>query len=74
MGTVFDGQGEHGKALEWYQRALDGYERTLRKDHPSTLSTIINMGLVLDSQGKYLDSQGKYGKALGLYQRALDGR
>jgi hypothetical protein len=41
-------QGERGKALEWYQRALDGRERTLGKDHPSTLNTVNNMGMVFD--------------------------
>jgi tetratricopeptide (TPR) repeat protein len=63
MASVF----EYGKALEWYQRALDGFEKTLGKDHPSTLSTVHNMGSVFDHQGEY-------GKALEWYQRALDGR
>jgi tetratricopeptide (TPR) repeat protein len=67
MGLVFDNQGEYGKALEWYQRALDGCEKTLGKDHPSTLDTVNNMGLVFDNQGEY-------GKALEWYQRALDGK
>jgi tetratricopeptide (TPR) repeat protein len=66
-GPVFDNQGEYGKALEWYQRALDGYENTLGKDHPNALDTVHNMGLV------FFD-QGEYGKALEWYQRALDGR
>jgi tetratricopeptide (TPR) repeat protein len=67
MGMVFDRQGEHGKALEWFQRALDGKERTLGKDHPSTLDTVNNMGIVFDGQGEH-------GKALEWYRRALDGR
>jgi tetratricopeptide (TPR) repeat protein len=67
MGIVFDNQGEYGKALEWYQRALDGKEKTLGKDHPSTLDTVNNMALVFSNQGEY-------GKALEWYQRALDGK
>jgi tetratricopeptide (TPR) repeat protein len=66
MAIVFDNQGEYGKALEWYQRALDGKEKTLGKDHPSTLQTVNNMALVFSNQGEY-------GKALEWYQRALDG-
>jgi tetratricopeptide (TPR) repeat protein len=67
MGIVFNRQREYGKALEWYQRALDGYEKTLRKDHHSTLDTVLNMDTVFSNQGEY-------GKALEWYQRALDGR
>jgi tetratricopeptide (TPR) repeat protein len=66
MGIVFFNQGEYGKALEWLQRALDGYENTLGKDHPSTLNTVNNMGVVFENQGEY-------GKALEWYQRALYG-
>jgi tetratricopeptide (TPR) repeat protein len=67
MGTVFNGQGEYGKALEWYRRALDGREKTLGKDHPDTLETVHNMASVFDGKGEY-------GKALEWYRRALDGR
>jgi len=40
MALVFDNQGEYEKALEWYQRALDGYAKTLGKDHHFTLTTV----------------------------------
>ena len=54
------------EALEWYQRALDGYEKVLGKDHADTLNTIHNMASVFNDQGQYE-------KALEWYQRALDG-
>ena len=54
------------KNLELYQRALDGYEKTLGNDHPNTLNTVNHIA------GVY-DSQGEYPKALQWYQRALDG-
>jgi tetratricopeptide (TPR) repeat protein len=66
VGSVLDVTGEYRGALEWYQRALDGYEKTLGKDNPSTLRTFHNMAIVFDNQGEY-------DKALGWYQRALDG-
>ena len=56
-----------GKALEWYQRALDGREKTLGKDHVAALGTVHNMAIVYKNQGDH-------GKALEWYQRALEGR
>jgi tetratricopeptide (TPR) repeat protein len=41
MALVFNNQGQYEKALKWYGRALDGREKTLRKDHPSTLDTVV---------------------------------
>ncbi|TGZ77195.1 hypothetical protein EX30DRAFT_374832 [Ascodesmis nigricans] len=70
VAAAFDIMGEYDKALEWYQRALDGCEKMLGKDHPSTLATldtVNNMAIVFESQGAY-------DKALEWYQRALDGK
>jgi Tfp pilus assembly protein PilF len=53
MAVVFDKQGEYGKALEWYRRALDGREKTLGMDHPDTLGTVNNMASVFDKRGEY---------------------
>jgi len=41
MALVFNSQGEYDKALKWYQRALDGQEKSLGKDHPSTLTAVV---------------------------------
>jgi hypothetical protein len=43
MAIVFKNQGQYEKTLEWYGRALDGYEKTLGKDHPGTLNTVHNI-------------------------------
>ncbi|KAF3078608.1 hypothetical protein TWF102_003307, partial [Orbilia oligospora] len=51
--------------MQWYKRALAGYEKTLGKDHPSTLSTIHNIAVVFDNQGKYDEA---------MYKRALAGK
>jgi tetratricopeptide (TPR) repeat protein len=66
VGDVLDAKADYATAMEWYQRALDGYENTFGKDHYSTLNTVHNMGLVFFNQGEY-------GKALEWFQRALDG-
>ena len=36
MAAVFKQQGEYDKALKWYQRVLDGREKSLGMDHPHT--------------------------------------
>jgi tetratricopeptide (TPR) repeat protein len=67
VGLVLNAKADYAAAMECYQRALDGFEKTLGKDHPSTLDTVHNMGLVFHKEGEY-------SKALEWYQRALDGR
>jgi tetratricopeptide (TPR) repeat protein len=66
VGLALAAKADYATAMEWYERALDGYEKTLGIDHSSTLDTVHNMALVFDNQGEY-------GKALEWYQRALDG-
>jgi hypothetical protein len=61
VGSVFNKHGEYGKALERYQRALDGREKTLGMDHPDTLDSVNYVGSVFDNQGEY-------GKALRTQQ------
>jgi tetratricopeptide (TPR) repeat protein len=67
VGIALDAKADYATAMEWYERALDGYEKTLGMDHPSALDTAHNMAVVFDAQGEY-------GKALEWFQRALDGR
>ncbi|KAF8467212.1 hypothetical protein BDZ91DRAFT_762700 [Kalaharituber pfeilii] len=67
IAVVYEQQGKYSQALELYQRALAGYEKSLGVDHPSTLRTVNNMAVVYENQGKY-------SQALELYQRALAGR
>ena len=66
MATVFNKQGKNDDALEWYRRALSGFDQALGKDHPNTLTTVRNIALVFSHQGKYDD-------AFEWYQRALSG-
>ena len=49
MAFVFDNQGKHGIALEWYQRVLIGQEKQLGPDHPDTLNTLHNMAISFDN-------------------------
>src|SRR5947208_15125339 len=67
LAVVFHKQGRYDDALEWHERALAGKEKTLGKDHPSTLDTVNNMAVVFHKQGRYDD-------ALEWYERALAGK
>ena len=66
MALVFDNQGQYDKALENYERALAGKEKSLGVGHPDTLTTVNDMALVFKEQGQY-------GKALKYLLRASIG-
>jgi tetratricopeptide (TPR) repeat protein len=66
MGQLCIQHGLYSPAVHMLEWALDGYEKTLGKDHPSTLNTVHNMAMVFDKQGQLE-------KALKWYGRALDG-
>ena len=40
-----------------HQQALRGYEKVLRPEHPDKLTSVNNVGLVLDRQGKYKEAE-----------------
>ncbi|KAH7132768.1 acyl transferase/acyl hydrolase/lysophospholipase, partial [Dactylonectria macrodidyma] len=67
LGMLYSDQGKFQEAEEIYERALEGYEKTLGPHHTSTLNTVNNLGLL------YLD-QGKFKEAEEMYERALEGR
>ena len=58
MAEVYNEQGDHDKALEWYGRALEGYEAILGKEHPSTLNAVNNMAIVYQKQGECNKASG----------------
>ncbi|KAI5842039.1 hypothetical protein BZA05DRAFT_380199 [Tricharina praecox] len=66
LGVNLSFDSQYSEALEWYQRALEGTEKALGKDHPSTLTTVLGMAGVFERRGEY-------DKALEWYQRALEG-
>jgi tetratricopeptide (TPR) repeat protein len=62
----FPWDGKLDKAEEMYQRALQGREKVLGRDHTSMLDTVHNLGNL------YAD-QGRLGEAEQMYERALRG-
>ncbi len=54
-----------------YRRALALSEKILGQDHPSTLSSLNNLGVVLNSQGKYEEAEQRHRQALAVKERIL---
>ena len=52
LGVLYADQGKLDKAEEMYERALQGYEKALGRDHTSTLQTVNNLGILYRRQGK----------------------
>lgn len=67
LGSYYSQRGQYLKPMCYYQRALAGFENTLRKGHYDTLNTVHSMASVFSDRGEY-------DKALEWYQRALAGR
>ncbi|KAL9103273.1 MAG: hypothetical protein Q9163_001675 [Psora crenata] len=67
LGLIFSEVGRLNEAEIIYQRALQGYEKTLGPDHISTLGTVNNLGVL------YTDL-GRLDEAEIMCQRALQGR
>jgi tetratricopeptide (TPR) repeat protein len=54
-----------------YRRALAGSEKALGPEHPDTFTSITNLGLVLDDQGKHEEAEAMHRQALQGYEKAL---
>ncbi|KAB2098597.1 hypothetical protein AG0111_0g13155 [Alternaria gaisen] len=67
LGVLYANQGRLGEAEQMYERALQGYEEALGRNHSSTLNTVNNLGLLYKNQGKL-------GEAEKMFERALRGK
>ena len=57
VGETLEDQGRLEEAEVLYRRGLEGRERVLGLDNSSMLSSVNNLGGLLDKQGKYRDSR-----------------
>ncbi|KAL4808134.1 TPR-like protein [Aspergillus unguis] len=53
------------------QKVLEGREKALSSNHPSTLDTVNNLGLLYYKQGKLKEVEVMYQRALAGYKKAL---
>ncbi|TMC21628.1 MAG: tetratricopeptide repeat protein [Chloroflexi bacterium] len=54
-----------------YTRALAIYERHLGPTHPDMASSLNNLALLYNSQGKFSEAEPLYKRALSIYERIL---
>jgi hypothetical protein len=54
-----------------YQRALQGREKALGRDHTSTLGTVNNLGTLYVNQGRLEEAEAMYQRALQGTEKAL---
>ncbi|MEM9453473.1 MAG: serine/threonine-protein kinase [Myxococcota bacterium] len=71
LGSVCLSQGEHEKAQEYYQRALELREKALGPEHPLVAATLDNLGGVYGGRGEYEEAKAYYERAIELWERTL---
>lgn len=71
FGRCLISDGRYDEAHEPLRRALEGREKALGKDHPSILTSVNNLALVLRYQGKYEAAKEINWRALEGYKKAL---
>ena len=54
-----------------HRRVLKATEKVLGPEHPDTLNSVSNLGLVLESQGKYEEAEAMHRRALKGYEKVL---
>jgi len=67
LGILYSDRGRLVEAEAMYQRALEGKEKALGRDHTSTLRTVNSLSLLYSKQGRLEEAEA-------MCQRALQGR
>jgi tetratricopeptide (TPR) repeat protein len=68
---VLSDQGKYEEAEEMHRLALGLTETVLGKEHPSTLTSMNNLAMLLRNQGKHEEAESMYRQALGLMETVL---
>ncbi|KAL4739076.1 hypothetical protein BDV11DRAFT_170455 [Aspergillus similis] len=64
-------RGKYEEAKSMHRLALRDFEKLLGSEHPGTLTSINNLGLVLSHQGKYEEAESMHRRALRDYEKVL---
>lgn len=64
-------RGAYKEAEAMHRRALEEREKVLGREHPDTLASIDNLGLVLSRQGKYKEAEAMHRQVLEVRESVL---
>jgi Tfp pilus assembly protein PilF len=64
-------QGAYEEAEMMYRRALEAQGKVLGFEHPNTLISVNDLGLVLSNQGKYEEAEAMHRRALEAQEKVL---
>lgn len=71
IGWVYKYQGDYDKALEYYFKALEIWEKVFGTEHPNMASSYNNIGMVYYNQGDYYKALEHLFKALAIWETVL---
>ena len=71
LAGLLESKGDYAAAEPLQRRALETRERTLGREHPSTLTSVNNLAELLESKGDYAGAEPLYRRALEARVRTL---
>ena len=71
LGTVKNQQGEYSKALSYYEKAYEIFQRVLPANHPGLDILYSSIGVVYDKLGQYSKALSYYEKDIEIKQKTL---
>jgi tetratricopeptide (TPR) repeat protein len=74
LGNMFANQEQHIKAEKMYQRALQGFEKTLGPNHTLTLQAVSNLGSSYACQDMLAEAEKMYERALRGFEKAFESK
>jgi len=71
FGAINRSQGKYNEALEYFEKSLEIYKKTLPANHPDLATAYNNIGNVYNSMGEYSKTLEYYEKSLETYKKTL---
>ncbi|CAF1310619.1 unnamed protein product [Adineta ricciae] len=71
LGYLKNAQGDYKMAIEYYEKALEIWEKTLPSNHPDLATSYNNIGTVYMNMGEYSKALSFYEKALEIWEKTL---
>ena len=71
FGMIHARQGNYNEAVEYYEKSLEIYKKSLPENHPSLAASYNNIGSVYKSMGEYSKALEYYEKSLEISEKSL---